>query len=218
MHDIMTLEEVADYLRVSERTVCDWAQKGDLPGGKLGTSWRFKRSELESWVNERLSAGNTPPKTVSSTVPAHILLPEQILVLTGSQQKMDVLRGLADCLVATGRIGEPPAFWQAILDRENLMSTGIGCGIGVPHVRQISIKDLVMAMAICPDGIVDYVSLDDEPVRIVCMLAARTDQHAQYLRMLSFVSARLKHAPFRKTLIELKEKNAICTYLLDGEA
>ena len=50
-HDILTLEEVAAYLRVSERTVYDWANKGEIPCGKLGTTWRFKRSEVERWVD-----------------------------------------------------------------------------------------------------------------------------------------------------------------------
>ena len=61
--DILTIEEVAKYLRVSERTVYDWAQKGEIPSGKIGTVWRFKKSEIEKWVNDRLSSGarqNTP--------------------------------------------------------------------------------------------------------------------------------------------------------------
>ena len=49
--DILTIEEVAKYLRVSERTVYDWAQKGEIPSGKIGTVWRFKKSEIETWVN-----------------------------------------------------------------------------------------------------------------------------------------------------------------------
>ncbi len=56
--EIMTLEEVADYLRISERTVYDWAQKGEIPCGKLGTAWRFKRSDIEAWVDRQLAAEN----------------------------------------------------------------------------------------------------------------------------------------------------------------
>jgi len=44
--DILTIEEVAKYLRVSERTVYDWAQKGEIPSGKIGTVWRFKKTEM----------------------------------------------------------------------------------------------------------------------------------------------------------------------------
>jgi len=43
--DILTIEEVAKYLRVSERTVYDWAQKGEIPSGKIGTVWRFKKAK-----------------------------------------------------------------------------------------------------------------------------------------------------------------------------
>ena len=56
-HDIMTVEEVAEYLRVSERTVYEWAQRGEIPAGKLGTTWRFKRREIERWVDRRLAGG-----------------------------------------------------------------------------------------------------------------------------------------------------------------
>ena len=45
--EILTIEEVAKYLRVSDRTVYDWAQKGEIPAGKIGTVWRFKKSEIE---------------------------------------------------------------------------------------------------------------------------------------------------------------------------
>ena len=50
--EILTIEEVARYLRVSERTVYDWAQKGKIPAGKLGFSWRFKRSDIQRWADE----------------------------------------------------------------------------------------------------------------------------------------------------------------------
>ena len=46
----MTLLQVAEYLSMSERTIYEWAQSGRLPGFKLGSSWRFKRSEIEDWL------------------------------------------------------------------------------------------------------------------------------------------------------------------------
>ena len=60
--DILTLEEVAKYLRVSERTIYDCAQKGEIPAGKIRTAWRFKKSEIDKWVNERLSSNNLNPQ------------------------------------------------------------------------------------------------------------------------------------------------------------
>jgi len=84
--DILTIEEVARYLRVSERTVYDWAQKGEIPSGKIGTVWRFKKSEIERWVNERLSS-NRPASVFSVVQIQNILSPDRILFLNHSRKR-----------------------------------------------------------------------------------------------------------------------------------
>ena len=66
--EIMTIEDVAKFLKVSERTVYDWAQKGEIPCGKLGTSWRFKRDEIENWVSRKL----TPRVDIAKSLPHEI--------------------------------------------------------------------------------------------------------------------------------------------------
>ena len=47
----MTLEEVADYLKLKPQTLYSWAQKGKIPAVKLGKEWRFKRSIIDKWFN-----------------------------------------------------------------------------------------------------------------------------------------------------------------------
>lgn len=53
--EIMTLQEVAEYLKLSERTIYGYAQKDILPGIKIGSAWRFRRSELDKWLEEQRS-------------------------------------------------------------------------------------------------------------------------------------------------------------------
>ena len=50
--DIMTIEEVADYLRINKKTAYRLAGEEKLPGFKVGGAWRFRRSEIESWIDE----------------------------------------------------------------------------------------------------------------------------------------------------------------------
>lgn len=50
--EILTLDEVAAFLRAGRRTVYRFAQNGDIPAFKLGGTWRFRRSELERWIDE----------------------------------------------------------------------------------------------------------------------------------------------------------------------
>ncbi|MBP5753474.1 MAG: helix-turn-helix domain-containing protein, partial [Treponema sp.] len=87
--DILTIEEVAKYLRVSERTVYDWAQKGEIPSGKIGTVWRFKKGDIERWVNERLSASKTAPADISVLV-KNILSPERIVFMNHQTRHDDL--------------------------------------------------------------------------------------------------------------------------------
>jgi PTS system nitrogen regulatory IIA component len=198
MHEIMTIEEVAAYLRVSERTVYDWAQKGDLPGGKLGTTWRFKREDVENWVNSRISS---KPAPASGGVTSSATLTAERVIIVENADKETILTKLVDLLAESPFVHNREELIKGIFAREELMSTGIGFGIGVPHVRIDSISDLVMAVAVCKNPVQGYSSLDNNPVQIVCMLAARADQHAKYIRTLSAVSNRLKDAETRKRII-----------------
>jgi len=50
--EILTLDEVAAYLKAGKRTVYRLAQEGKIPAFKLGGTWRFRRSDLECWIAE----------------------------------------------------------------------------------------------------------------------------------------------------------------------
>jgi excisionase family DNA binding protein len=52
--DIMTLEEVAQYLKLQPQTIYKWAQEGQIPGAKLGKEWRFRRRILDEWIDSAI--------------------------------------------------------------------------------------------------------------------------------------------------------------------
>ncbi|MCF2918280.1 helix-turn-helix domain-containing protein [Pseudoalteromonas sp. Cn5-37] len=54
-NDILTIQEVATYLKLNEKTTYRLASEGKLPGFKVGGSWRFKRVDLEKWIEEQKS-------------------------------------------------------------------------------------------------------------------------------------------------------------------
>jgi excisionase family DNA binding protein len=53
-HEIMTIEEVAHYLRLKPQTIYKWAQEKRIPAAKLGKEWRFRRSVIDSWVDDQM--------------------------------------------------------------------------------------------------------------------------------------------------------------------
>lgn len=197
--DILTIEEVAKYLRVSERTVYDWAQKGEIPAGKIGTVWRFKKSEIERWVNERLSS-NKPIMSLHPVRMRNVLSPDRVVFLDYSR-KRDALVALAERLAAAPQIKSKQELVSELLRREDLMSTAIGRNIAIPHVRLSSVTDLVVAVGISKCDIVDFNAFDDAPVRLLFMIAAAYNQHAYYLQTLSYFSAKLKSNELRAGIL-----------------
>lgn len=198
--DILTIEEVAKYLRVSDRTVYDWAQKGEIPAGKIGTVWRFKKSEVENWVNERLSSGYGARKVDTAIEVNKILSPNRVVFINQSS-KQDALTELAGVLATAPQVKRADELLNEILKREELMSTAIGRGIAIPHVRLSSVSDLVMAVGICKTPVIDFQTLDDKPVNLLIMIAAAYNQHTYYLKTLSYFSAKLKIQDFRENIL-----------------
>ena len=127
------------------------------------------------------------------------LLDKRVFIQKGRQSKSDVLKLLIDSLAEVeGMIQREDLEW-GVLHRESIMSTGIGNGIAVPHVRSESIERACMALAIVPDGVYDYQAPDMKPVQLVFLIAAGGTQRAKHLKILSaigslFYDGRLKAA------------------------
>ena len=191
---------MARYLRVSERTVYEWAQKGEIPAGKIGTVWRFKKDDIESWVDERLASSKTSVPKQHKIVTENFLSPDRV-VLLDYVSKHDVLVMMSEVLAKAPQVKNSAELLDAILKREALMSTAVGRGIAIPHVRLSSVTDLVMAVGISKRDILDFDALDGNPVRLVFMIAAANNQHDYYLQTISHFSAKLRNEELKSSLL-----------------
>jgi excisionase family DNA binding protein len=52
-NDIMTMKELADYLKIAEKTAYRFASEKKVPGFKVGNAWRFRRSEIDNWIKNQ---------------------------------------------------------------------------------------------------------------------------------------------------------------------
>ncbi len=205
--DILTIEEVAKYLRVSDRTVYDWAQKGEIPAGKIGTVWRFKKSEVENWVNAKLSSSSFSQNDSEIQI-KNILSPDRIVFINHST-KHDAIVQLSQVLATAPQIKNASELTAEILKREELMSTAIGKGIAIPHVRLSSVTDLVMAVGVCRKPISDYQTIDDTPVDLLFMIAAAYNQHSLYLKTISHFCGKLKQDGLHESIVSAKDANEV---------
>ena len=106
-------------------------------------------------------------------------------------ERMEALRELVDVLSRNPAVPDARALYRAILEREKLVSTGIGFGIAIPHAKIPGIRRFVLGVGRSALGI-DYPSLDDRPVHIIVMIAGPDGQQGTYLKLLARVQRFLK--------------------------
>lgn len=214
MEEMMTTEEVAKFLRVSAKTVTEWALKGEISGAEINGEWRFRRADVKAWVKSKMF--RYPKKDITSLKFKTLITSERILILDKCSKK-ELFDKMINILSETPYVKNASDLHNAIYEREELMSTGIGLNLGIPHVRIKTVKDMAVAIALVKNGVDDYESLDSEPVKLVFMIIARDDQHAQHLKFLSQLSTVLKDDEFRNSLLNCNDTEELYKLLCGGE-
>jgi PTS system nitrogen regulatory IIA component len=124
------------------------------------------------------------------------------------QTRDDALNKMVDTLLAKGKIQNRETFMQALLDREKIVSTGIGMGVAIPHAKSSSFDDFFIEIGVLNKG-VHWGSLDGAPVRIIFMIGGPDDKQTEYLQILSALTIAIKDEERRKKMLTLNSPNSM---------
>jgi nitrogen PTS system EIIA component len=133
-----------------------------------------------------------------------------------STKKEDIIKELVGLLSLAHPIKDKASLIQTLMNRESLGSTGIGQGIGIPHAKSNSVKDLVAALGVSKNG-VDFDSLDGEPTYIFMLLVAPEDAAGPHLKALAKISRMLKDKFVRDSIISAKDEKAIIDIIVQED-
>ena len=129
-----------------------------------------------------------------------ILSPKSTIVDLKGESKEDIIAELVNSLVVGDAITDRDQVLQAVLDREKIMSTGIGDGIAIPHGKSAAVTELVAAMGTQRRGI-DFDALDGEPAFVFFLLVSPANVSGPHIKALARISRLLKNDEFKKKLI-----------------
>jgi PTS system nitrogen regulatory IIA component len=124
------------------------------------------------------------------------------LNLKGSNKK-EIINELLDILVRTGKIKDRETALNAVMDREEKMSTGMKHGIAIPHGKCAATQDLVACIGISEKP-VDFDSLDHLPCRIFIMTLSPVEKTGPHLQFLAEVSLLFKSSEKRDEILNAK--------------
>ena len=141
---------------------------------------------------------------------ANLLSESQIILEMASKERWEAIRELIDRLVEAGKIDKEDRedVLESIRQREETMSTGIGCGIAIPHASSSKVAEVVAAFGRSSSGI-SFDSLDGEPVNFIVLFVVPKDQFQTHLRTLAAIAKFLNDKTVREELSKAPSTAAI---------
>ena len=146
-----------------------------------------------------------------------ILTEEMVLTNLEGSTKNEIIDAMIDLVGKSPKVIDKEKVREAIFEREEIMSTGVGNGFAIPHGKTDAVSDIVAAFAVTAEPI-DYQSLDEKPVRLVFLLVGKDNMVGPHIKLLSRISRLMNKEEFRNRLIEMKTPREILETFKKEEA
>ncbi|MBN1543485.1 PTS sugar transporter subunit IIA [candidate division KSB1 bacterium] len=130
-----------------------------------------------------------------------LLTPEVIRIPLKNNEKSRIIEEMVDLLCQAHQVNQRDAavVLAAVMERERVMSTGMGDGIAIPHAKTDAVDTLVAAFGVTREP-VDFDTIDGKPIRMVFLLVGPTEQTGPHLKALSRISRLMHREGFREQL------------------
>lgn len=128
---------------------------------------------------------------------------DEITVLPNyeADSKKELINALVDTLKdKVDSIDQLDDVRKAVFEREEIMSTGVGKGLAIPHAKTKAVSENHAAFALLKDPL-DFDSIDKEPVRLVFLLVGPESRNSQHIKLLSRISRLMNSGSFREKIL-----------------
>jgi PTS system nitrogen regulatory IIA component len=212
-NEIMTLAEVAQYLKLAEKTVLRMVRRGEIPAAKIASQWRFMRPVIRDWIAGQMQT-MTPAELESLAakekpiLPLNEVLRSDLMVLKiDPGPKESVLKQLVLPLSKTGFARDNAVLLQSLIERERMMTTAVGHGIAMPHPRKPingMFPEPAVVLGVCQKG-TNFDALDDQLVHLFFLICAtREEIHLQLMAKVSWLA---RHENIMSNLQQVSTKH-----------
>lgn len=135
-------------------------------------------------------------------------LDSRLVIFLNVGTRDEALNELVDMAFQAKKLEDRDAFFHAIIEREKIVSTGIGMGVAIPHAKLSSFDNFFIVLGIARKGL-EWNSLDGAPVRVIFMIGGPDDKQTEYLQILSSLTQSIKDEQIRKKLLTMNSSSDI---------
>jgi PTS system nitrogen regulatory IIA component len=125
---------------------------------------------------------------------------DSVMTLSG-KNKLEVLDSMISRAADLTKLDRDTIF-RLVWKREQMMTTGVGGMLALPHIRVNDILHPYVLIGVCENDITDYQGQDDQPVRVVVFTVAPDEDQEAYLQLLSAISRRFRNPELIEKLID----------------
>jgi len=153
----------------------------------------------------------------ASVLLTELLTVERVRVPLGSRTKSDVLRELVELAATRRNADSVESMLAAVREREQVLSTGIGGGVAIPHGKTPHVEQLMLAAGVAPTAI-DFDALDGQPVHLFFLLVGPESAAGAHVKALSRISRLLRRDRLRTDLLAASTPEAFLDVIRRSEA
>ncbi len=146
-----------------------------------------------------------------------LLTPETVRVGLAGETKEEVINNLVDLLAGHPSVTNLEEMRAAVFEREAVMSTGVGKGLGLPHAKTPAVAENVAAFAVTQHP-VPFGAIDGKPVRLLFLLVGTETAKSQHIKILSRISRLMNRDAFRERLLQAGSAEQILRIFGEGES
>ncbi|PIS02393.1 MAG: PTS sugar transporter subunit IIA [Chlamydiae bacterium CG10_big_fil_rev_8_21_14_0_10_42_34] len=128
-------------------------------------------------------------------------LDSRLITFLDVDTRDEAILALIDLLEKEEHLPDREMFTKAIFDREELVSTGIGMGVAVPHAKLKDFTDFFIVVGVQQKKGLEWNALDKAPVRLIFMIGGPEDKQTEYLQILSLLTSAIRDVDLRKKLL-----------------
>ena len=146
---------------------------------------------------------------------SELIPPEQVRIGLKARTKNEAIEELVDALPLPDRSLRGEVV-RAVLERESVLSTGIGRGVAVPHGKTPAVPRLMASFGTVPEGL-PFDAVDGEPCRILLLLVSDPDSAGPHVRALAQVARVLNQEKAKRALSEATTPEAVTAVFREDE-
>ena len=144
-------------------------------------------------------------------MPLSNYLDKNLITFLEETSRDEAILALVELAYKQGKLQDKNLFYEAIIKRENIVSTGIGMSIAIPHAKISGLKDFFIVIGILNKGL-EWNSLDGAPVRCVFLIGGPENKQTEYLKILSSLTQAIKEDNIRKKILNIKSVDALMNF------